>query len=171
MTIAAIELNKAVSKYFIIREVVRSSTATRLEIDNSPSPEVLENAVALAQTVLDPIRKQFGSFSPQSWYRSEALEKVITKKGYEAWCRKQGKIVCVDSWKEYFSRKSHPRGQAADIEILGISNDYLFDWISKNIKSYDQLIREFPKAGDPSSGWVHISYNKENNRNQKVYIT
>ena len=34
----------------------------------------------------------------------------------------------------------------------------------------DQLIREFPKAGDPMSGWVHISFDEENNRQQAFTI-
>jgi hypothetical protein len=61
------------------------------------------------------------------------------------------------SWEKYFERKQHPKGQAVDVEYPGVDNDELFYWIRDNL-AFDQLIREFPKVGIPSSGWVHISW-------------
>ena len=75
------------------------------------------------------------------------------------------------TWKDYFERKSHPRGEAADIEIPGINNDDLYHWIrDESGLEFDQLIREFRKAGDPNSGWVHVSFRINNNRNQAFNI-
>lgn len=159
------------SPHFIHREVARSSTADRLELDNTPTDNAMDKAKALAENVLEPIRTHFGiPFSPQSWFRGEALEKVICRRSFERWCERKGMPVDGVSWDAYFSRKSHPRGEAADIEIPGIANDVLFDWIRDNLE-YDQLIREFPKEGDPMSGWVHVSWNNDgNNKNQHFTI-
>lgn len=150
---------------FRMYEVARSQTAARHNIDNTPPADIIAAAQALAVNVLQPIRNEFGSFSPQSWYRSEALERQLCQKSFMSWRdRNPGK-----TWQDYFARKSHPKGEAVDFEIIGISNDELFQWCKENLE-FDQLIREFPKAGDPTSGWVHISYSATNNRNEAFTI-
>jgi hypothetical protein len=162
---------KKLTNHFSHREVMKSMTADRFDIDNTPPPEVMANAYELAVNVLEPIRVHFGKpFSPNSWYRSEALEKQICWNSFVKWCKRKGlKHKDPLSWDDYFSRKSHPNGQAADIEIAGIDNDALYNWIKNNLE-YDQLIREFAKKGDPTSGWVHVSWNGDNNRNQDFSI-
>jgi hypothetical protein len=54
----------------------------------------------------------------------------------------------------------HCKGQAADIEIDGVDNPDLAQWIMDNL-TYSQLILEFYEQGKGSSGWVHVSYNPE----------
>lgn len=165
-----------ISKYFSSHEVGKSQTAERLGIENKPPRWVMDNASELAVHVLDPIRHEFGRpFSPQSWYRGEDLEKALTwEKGFRLWCAKHNKpwlsrkslsldhplkemMGVQQAWEEYYERKSHPKGQAADIEIPGVDNDKLFFWIREHL-GFDQLIREFPKPSDPMSGWVHVSW-------------
>jgi hypothetical protein len=69
------------------------------------------------------------------------------------------------------SRNSdHTRGQAADIEIPGIPNAELAEWIKDNLQ-FNQLILEFYTPGVPDSGWVHVSYIPEANRNQVLTAT
>lgn len=163
---------KPLSKHFKMYEVAKSTSAERNGIDNTPTPSVLEAASLLAQNVLEPIREHFGvPFSPNSWYRGEQLERFINEIPYKKWCARMGLAVNKKSWAQYFALKSHPKGEAADIEIPGISNDILFEWIDKNIPEYDQLIREFPCAGDPMSGWVHVSFSAINNRKMRFIIT
>jgi hypothetical protein len=48
-----------------------------------------------------------------------------------------------------------------------VPNKELADWVVNHL-SYDQVILEFWKPEEANSGWVHISYNKENNR--KMYL-
>ena len=156
---------------FSYRELNRSSTAARNGIDNTAPGYAIANAVALIENCLQPIRDHYGiPFSPNSWYRCEKLEKIITHRSFYRWMDRKGysktMIHAVDeAWIEYYHKKSHPRGEAADIEIPGISNDDLFTWCKDNL-TFDQLIRECAKPGDPMSGWVHISYKTDNNRNQ-----
>lgn len=152
-------------------EVWKSETAARLEIDNeSTDPEIQANAQALVVNLLQPLRDEFGATTINSWCRLEPLEKVITRRGFRNWCEKKGlNHQNPKSWNRYFARKSHPKGQAIDIEFASISNDELYNHV-KNNYDYDQLIREFPVKGIPNSGWVHLSWAGENNRKQSFTI-
>lgn len=152
-------------------EVWKSETASRLELDNeSEDPIIQANAQALVVNILQPLRNEFGPLRVNSWCRLEPLEKVITKKGFVNWCSKKGlNPTYRSSWDKYFARKSHPLGQAVDIEFTTISNDDLYNHIKTNY-DYDQLIREFPVEGIPDSGWVHVSWAGDSNRKQDFTI-
>ncbi len=155
---------------FFHREVANSGVADRHGIDNTPSQEVLLKARDLAIHCLQPIRNYYGlSFAPNSWFRCEALEKVICTQSFIKWRAKHGYDGRQDAWSLYLAKKTHPKGMAADIEIPGVDNDDLYDWCLAEL-TFDQLIREFPKPGEPNSGWVHISYNAENNRGEAFTI-
>jgi len=155
---------------FMQYEVAKSNTAARLELDNTPPDTVLDAARLLAEHCLQPIREHFKiPFTPQSWYRCEALEFALCKKAYIQWLKNHGRqgLSYIDDkdWQDYLALKSHPKGEAADVELIGVSNDALFAWCRANLQ-YDQLIREFAVKGDPMSGWVHISYRATGNRGQ-----
>lgn len=159
-----------VSKNFTIREVGKSSTAVRNGIDNTPTEEVIQRATVLADNVLEKVREHFGiPFAPGSWYRCERLERTLCKDAWVRWCRDRKKRADDKSWAEYFARKSHPKGEAVDIEIPTVDNADLFDWIKANCE-FDQLIREGYRSGDPQSGWIHVSYREGENRNQAFDI-
>ena len=65
----------------------------------------------------------------------------------------------------------HCLGEAADIEVPGLSNRDLALWIEKTL-DYDQLILECSKPGVPGSGWVHVSFKAhEPNRKQELTAT
>ena len=134
------------SAHFTRQELTKSQTATRLGIDNTPSPRQETALKELCLHVLEPCRKQFGrSFTPSSGYRSKELCKAIGSK--------------VSS--------QHAKGQAADFEISGVPNIELAKWIRDNL-DFDQLILEFYNEDDPQSGWVHCSYRASGNRNQSL---
>lgn len=132
------------SKYFWLGEFTRSQTASRRGIHNEPTDQHLVNMANLAVKVLDPIREKFGSYTLSSGYRSLALNQAIGG-----------------------SRTSqHMTGEAADIEIAGLSNYDLAVWIEQNCE-YDQLILEFYTQGVPTSGWVHVSYKANGDNRQE----
>ena len=54
---------------------------------------------------------------------------------------------------------------AADFEIPGVDNRELARWIRQNLE-VDQGILEFYKDGEPTSGWIHCSYSRNQNRQQ-----
>jgi hypothetical protein len=159
-------LNKPLSEHFKLYEMMRSQTASRLEIDNTPSPQIILAGMALGTNVLDPIREEFGSYSPTSWYRAEELERILTRGSFGRWAKwKRKSVDDAASWHEYFLLKSHPKGEAADVDHPRVSNDRLFRWIQENLE-FDEVIREYAVPGESNSGWVHVSFSLEHNRNR-----
>jgi hypothetical protein len=61
----------------------------------------------------------------------------------------------------------HCKGQAADIEIPGVPNAELAEWIRDNL-DFTQVILEFYTQGIPDSGWVHVSYDPANLKKQSL---
>ena len=132
------------SENFSLLELTKSQTAERKGIDNTPSPEHQENLKLLCTHILQPVRDHFERVvSVSSGYRSPELCEAIGSK----------------------ITSQHAKGQAADFEIYGLSNQELANWIRENL-DYDQLILEYWKEEDPNSGWVHCSYNSEGNRKE-----
>ena len=132
------------SDNFSLLELTKSQTAERKGIDNTPSPEHQENLKLLCTHILQPVRDHFERVvSVSSGYRSPELCTAIGSK--------------ISS--------QHAKGQAADFEIYGLSNRELSIWIHENLE-YDQLILEYWKKEDPSSGWVHCSFDDRVNRKQ-----
>jgi len=129
------------SKNFTMAEFIKSDTATRLGIDNTPEGEHLEAAKALFENVVQKVRDHFGPTVINSGYRSPALNEAV---GGSA-------------------TSQHCKGQAANIEVPGVANADLANWIVDNL-DYDQVILEFYTPGIPDSGWVHVSYNTQGNR-------
>lgn len=159
-------LNKPLSDHFKLYEMVRSQIASRMGIDNTPTPQIILAGMALGTNVLDPIREEFGSYSPTSWYRGEELERILTRDSFGRWAKGMKKSTDdTAAWQEYFLLKSHPKGEAADVDHPRVSNDRLFRWIQDNLE-FDEVIREYAKPGEPNSGWVHVSYSLEHNRNR-----
>jgi Peptidase M15 len=127
---------------FRLYELSLSELAARRQIDNQIQDEdVLRSAVHLARKVLQPIRKEFGRFTPSSVYRSQALERALKSK--------------PASW---ISTSQHAEGRACDVEIVGKSTLELARWARDELETFDQIICEChdPRLG-PNSGWVHIS--------------
>ncbi len=132
------------SQNFSLRELTKSQTAERKGISNEPSEEHIENLKLLCTHVLQKVRDQFGIVSISSGYRSPELCEALGSK----------------------STSQHARGQAADFECYSIDNNKLFNWAINNVE-FDQAILEF-YTGDPDSGWLHMSYNEDNNRGETL---
>ena len=139
-------MDRQVSLNFSLREFIYSDTAIRLQIDNTPTDEVLVNLQNVCQFILEPVRNYFNKpITITSGYRSSELCKAI------------GSSVT----------SQHTKGEAVDFEILGIHNKEVSDWIVNHL-DYDQCILEFWKPEEPNSGWVHCSYKPSGNR--KMYL-
>jgi len=134
-------MNDKVSSNFTLYELIRSDTAERAGIDNQfASVHELRAAVYICRNVLQKVRDQFGSFTPNSVYRSQALERVLKRKP-----------------ADWVSHSQHAMGQACDIEVNGESTLGLAKWVEENL-TFDQLICEcYNQAKGPNSGWVHVS--------------
>ena len=136
------------SEHFTLEEMIKSQTGTRKGIDNTPGPEVVANLVDLCVNVLEKVREKWGSpVTVNSGYRCPKLNRAIGGA----------------------KNSQHLTGQAADIEVPGIDNLVIFEWIRYNLE-YDQLILEYYKAGIPDSGWVHVSWKSSGNRKNIMVI-
>ena len=135
-------------KNFSLTELTKSQTAERMGLDNNPSEDQTENLRLLCERVLQPVRDHFDDVvTISSGYRSEILSQKIGSS----------------------SKSQHCRGQAADFEIFGVENNKVSDWIKENLM-FDQLILEYYTPGEPNSGWIHVSYNRDINLNRKEYL-
>lgn len=139
--------SEKLSPHFKLRELERSQMAERHNIDNTVKEKsVYKNLQLLCEHVLEPVRNHYGiPFSPNSGYRCLDLNRRLKSS----------------------DTSQHVSGQAADIELPGISNYDLGIWIKDNCE-YDTVLLEFYKEGIPSSGWVHVSYVEGNNRKRAL---
>jgi hypothetical protein len=134
---------------FSLHELSKSETALRMGLDNTPDDEATENLRLLCEKVLQPVRDHYGKgVKVNSAYRSPESNAAV------------GGSKTSD----------HCKGMAADIEIPGVANADLAQFIMDNL-SYTQLILEFYTPGIPDSGWVHVSYDPNNLKKQELTAT
>jgi zinc D-Ala-D-Ala carboxypeptidase len=137
------------TKNFTLEEMIKSETALRHGMDNTPGENEIGNLKLLCEKVLQPVRDHFGKgVKVNSGFRHPDVNQKVGG-----------------------SRTSdHTRGQASDIEIPGVPNAELAEWIRDNLE-YRQLILEFYTPGVPDSGWVHVSYVAEDNKKEVLTAT
>ena len=132
------------SPNFSLAEMIKSDTALRLDMENEPDDDHISNMQALAENVLQKVRDHFGKgVKVNSGFRHPDVNAKV------------GGSKTSD----------HCKGMAADIEIPGIANADLAEWIVDNCE-FRQVILEFYTPGIPDSGWVHVSYNPDDNKKQ-----
>ena len=137
------------TRNFTLAEMCKSETALRHDIPNEPGEAEIAAMQLLCEKVLQPIRDYYGmGVKVNSAYRHPDVNQKVGG-----------------------SRNSdHTRGQAADIEIPGVANADLAQWIVDNLE-FRQCILEFYTPGVPDSGWVHVSYVAEDNKKQVLTAT
>ena len=132
------------SPNFSLAEMIKSDTALRLDMDNTPGDEEIANMTVLAENVLQKVRDHFGKgVKVNSGFRHPDVNAKV------------GGSKTSD----------HCKGMAADIEIPGVANADLAQWIVDNC-DFRQVILEFYTPGIPDSGWVHVSYVPGDNKKQ-----
>ena len=123
-------------KYFELDEFIRSDTAKKKNIDNTPTFEIVEHLEELVSTILEPLRAAYGMpIRITSGYRCEKLNKAVSG----------------------VSGSVHMQGWAADCQVGGSFNkfrDFTVEWFRKTGTKFDQLLIE----SDRKSGakWLHI---------------
>lgn len=135
------------SNNFTLEELCYSAKADKLGIDNRPNQDQANSLEFLALRILQPVRDEFGAFTCAA-FRCLQLNRAVGSS----------------------DRSQHPKGEAGDFEIPGMSNLKLAEWIRDNLE-FDQLILEFHHEDSPSSGWVHVSIKPFFNRNEVLTIT
>jgi zinc D-Ala-D-Ala carboxypeptidase len=134
---------------FSLAEMVKSETALRRDMDNTPGETEIGNLKLLCERVLQPVRDHFAmGVKVNSGFRHPEVNAAVGG-----------------------SRTSdHCKGLAADIEIPGVPNFELAEWIRDNLE-YTQLILEYYTRGVPDSGWVHASFDPANLKKQVLTAT
>ncbi len=139
-----------ISKHISYKEGVYSRTATRLNIDNKPNDDQMQNMCLIAEEVFEPLRVWVGGpIKINSFFRSPELNKAIGGS----------------------TKSQHCHGQAIDLDdTFGrATNAEMYEFIRKYL-DFDQMIWEFGDDDNPS--WVHVSYvseDKNRNRCLKAY--
>lgn len=119
-------------KYFTIKELCKSSTATQKGINNTPNSEIVSNLEKLVEYILDPLRERYGKpIIVNSGYRCPALNKAVNGS----------------------KTSHHVLGLAADITAGSpAKNKILFNLIISMDLPFDQVIDE------KNYSWIHVSF-------------
>ena len=125
-------------RHFTIKELVRSDTATRLGINNTPPASAVKALNALVDNVLDPLRDAWGGpIHVNSGYRSPRLNRIVGGT----------------------PSSQHQRGEAADITVGSPArNRRLLALIKRLDLPVDQCIDE------KGCRWIHVSHRAGHNR-------
>ena len=130
-------------------ELTKSQTAERKGINNNPNPAQIENLKALAVNILQPVRSHYD-------------KPLIISSGFR--CAE----LCIEIGSSVNSQHvADDSAAAADFEIPGVDNSALASWIRSELE-FDQLILEFYRDNEPTSGWIHCSYSTNHNRTQSL---
>lgn len=130
------------SSNFTLDELTHSQTAARAGIDNTPTPEVMENLYRTAYA-MEIVRTLLGGkpILISSGYRCLALNKLVGSKPSSA----------------------HVFGHAVDFTCptFGTPHDIVAALLKSETLVFDQLIVEFGR-------WVHASFDPRNRRQALV---
>ena len=130
---------------FSISELCKSDKAKQNGIKNTPNLAGVDNMLNLIFYCLQPIRNMLG-------------KPMIISSGFR--CPELNKLVGG------VSNSQHLEGKAVDFTVPGETVAGIIFKIQTSNIEFDQLIHEKIKGKE----WVHISYNKGNNRKQVLRI-
>lgn len=130
-------------KYFSLAEFIHSATAKRLNIDNTPTFEIVDNLNRLAD-YLDNIREKLGRpILISSGYRCPVLNKAV------------GGVA----------NSQHQKGLAADLVCADMES---LEKVLRETGGFDQLIKEHRKGS--KSFWFHVSICARNGKPRNQII-
>ena len=132
-------MSDRISEHISLKEGIKSHTATRLNIDNTPRELHLVNMKTIAEKVFEPLRKWVGGpIAINSFYRSPQLNSAIGGSTTSQHC-----IGCALDLDDNYGHKT---------------NAEMYEYIKNNL-DFDQIIWEF--GTDENPNWVHVSYVSE----------
>ncbi len=135
------QLPGRISANFTLRDLTVSSKNPN--IPNDPGPAEIENLKALAQNVLEPIKRQFPGIIITSGFRSRQLNAATPGSS---------------------NTSNHSKGMAADIVLSG-RTDELYRWISQNIPKLNTRPNELMNENARNARWVHVAWVTNNDTN------
>ena len=147
--------------HFKLSEFIRSNSASKYHIDNTPSKEIVENLKALCENVLELLREWYGKpIVISSGYRCPALNRAVGGA----------------------TTSQHMKGEACDIRLprtpyvdwgdnlAHTDMSVAYRWLDflEHHTDFDQLILEHSHG----EYWIHVSCraNKRKNRHQVIHF-
>lgn len=122
------------SEFFTLDELIKSTTASKYHINNSPSADVIRNLQYGVNMVLDPLRRLYG-------------KPIIITSGYRCPALNDRVGGVINSW--------HTQGNAADIHVASLAEaTKIFSNLQK-IPSVDTALFEHSTSGQ----WLHVQWN------------
>lgn len=113
------DINKIAMKHFTLSEFIRSETAQKNGIDNTPTEAQIQNIECLCALILDPLRTCIGHpIYITSGFRAPRLNRIVGGSATSA----------------------HMQGLAADFKVG--DKDYLLDWAWCLLKSPSKEFRQ-----------------------------
>lgn len=129
---------------FTMSELLKSEIAEKYNIYNVPDKEHLDNLLILICECLQPLRNFINKpMIISSGYRNPRLNSHPLINGAQ--------------------NSQHTTGQAVDFTVKGMTTRQIVDMVVRSGIEFDQCIDEL--------AWVHISYDKGNNRKQVLKIS
>lgn len=150
-------MTNVISPNITYAEAVKSATATKHGIDNTPSEEQLYNMRLTAKTLFEPLRKFFKCpILVSSFFRSKKLNSHKDIGGSKSSSHIDGLALDLKH-----SNRISPTTQNV------VTNAQIFAWLYI-YSSFDQLIWEYGDDGEPA--WVHVSLARNGNPRRQVLI-
>lgn len=128
---------KMISKYFSLDTVIASDTAKKLNIDNRiRDTRILANAYIMGGIMDDVVNILGKVITITSWYRSDDLNKLISKS----------------------KTSKHKKALAVDFQTDNIYEDY--DKLVKGLKKFSKIMLE----AIGGKVWIHLEWTGKNDR-------
>ena len=130
-------------KWFTYGEFIKSDTAKKLNIDNTPTEEYIQDNIINLMRIMDKIRERWTDYCEDNCLQNP---QIIINSGYR--CEELNKAV------KGSKTSAHKIGAACDFEALNGRNKELFEVVQNTLKEYeipfDQLINENDYE------WIHL---------------
>lgn len=141
----AVGKTQRLSTNFTLHEAIRSNTAARKGINNTPNTQQLIN-MSHSALGMEEIRSLLGvPCIVTSWLRVKELNRIIGSS---------------DS-------SPHPKGLAVDFVPKGMTVKQAYKKIKKSHVAFKKLIYEFPESKAP---WIHVEFYPFMMRGEKTFL-
>jgi len=136
-----------IGKHLTLADCMKSATATKKGIINTPTPQDVTRIMYVVEKIYDPLCDKFGLKIPfNSFFRCLELNRAVGSK----------------------DNSHHRFGSAIDIDcdgIKGVTNREVYDYIRDNM-DFTELIFEGGTEQDPA--WVHVAIVKGREKEKRV---
>lgn len=136
------------AKYFTVYEFIKSDTAKKLNIDNTPNEEQMDNILELMK-VMDKIRERWTDYCEQNYLQNP---EIIVNSGYR--CNDLNEAVGG------YKTSAHKIGSACDFEAKNGHISDLFKVVQQTL--YDEGIMWDQLIDENDGAWIHLGLQNRN---------